>query len=87
VYDKKVLEVQGGKQIEGTQIFAHGASNKRHQKWYILYKDNVKADNRTMVDGFRVNEPFYIFSKMPMNRVIGGTSYVYMQTLTKAKTQ
>jgi hypothetical protein len=40
-----------------------------------------------MVDGFRVNEPFYIFSKMPIGRVIGGTSYVYMQTLTKAKTQ
>jgi len=40
-----------------------------------------------MVDGFRVDEPFYIQSRMPMKRVMGGTSWVYMQTWTGAKTQ
>jgi hypothetical protein len=62
-------------------------NNGRLQRWTIVYVDQMGEDKRRVVDGFRVDTPFYIQSRMPMKRVIGGTSYVYMQTLTRAKTQ
>jgi hypothetical protein len=87
VYDKKVIDVKDGKDVEGEHLVYSTTNGRRHQKWVIQYVDNLKADRRKNVDGFRVDTEFYIQSRMPMKRVIGGTSYVYMQTLTRAKSQ
>jgi hypothetical protein len=64
--------------MEGGQIMAWKKNNGKFQRWTIVYVDQMKEDSRHMVDGFRVDTPFYIRSRMPMRRVIGGTSYVYM---------
>jgi hypothetical protein len=57
------------------------------QQWRIKYVDEVGEDKTTHNFGFRVGKAFYIQSRMPMERVIGGTSYVYLQNMNKAKTQ
>jgi len=87
LYDGRAVSVAGNKDAEGTNIQAWNKNNDAGMKWRILYIDDKRADNRTTNDGFRVNEPFYIMSRLPLKRVIGGTSYVYLQHLTKAKTQ
>jgi len=47
----------------------------------------VKEDTTKYNMGFKVGEPFYFISRLPMHRCIGGTSWVYLQKITKAKTQ
>jgi hypothetical protein len=87
VKDRRVIEVKGSKDEEGAEIMANKKNGGRHQQWKLLYLKDVKEDTTKFNRGFKVDEPFYFFSRMPLNRVIGGTSYVYLQNLTKAKTQ
>jgi hypothetical protein len=86
IKDRRVVEVKGSKDEEGAAVGVWGKNGGRNQQWKLLYLKDVKEDTTKFNRGFKVDEPFYFFSRMPLNRVIGGTSYVYLQNLTKAKT-
>jgi hypothetical protein len=87
VKDGRVVEVEGSKDAEGTNIKANKKNGGTNQQWRLLYLKDKKEDKTNFNMGFKVDEPFYFISRMPMKRCIGGTSYVYLQKITKAKTQ
>ena len=87
VKDRRVIEVKASKDEEGADIQVNKKNGGRNQQWKLLYLKDVKEDTTKFNMGFKVDEPFYFMSRMPLRRVIGGTSYVYMQKITKAKTQ
>jgi hypothetical protein len=75
--NNKVLDVQSSKDDEGQAVIVNNKNgnnkNNANQRWKIVYVD--KADkNRTKgfnkEFGFHINRPFYIRSRMPMQRVI-----------------
>jgi hypothetical protein len=72
VNNKKVIDVQGGRDTEGQNVLVWNKHGKVNQRWRIIYvdskQDQVKGLNKDF--GFFINRPFYIVSKMPMGRVI-----------------
>jgi hypothetical protein len=71
----KVLEVYQSKDEEGQAIKVGGRAGKdaAHQRWKVVYVDSAqklrtKGFNKEF--GFHINRPFYIRSRMPMQRII-----------------
>lgn len=67
------MDVRGGKDSEATNVQAWKKNGSKAQKWTIIYQD--KADRRKSKGvnkhfGFEINRPFYIRSRMPMQRVV-----------------
>jgi hypothetical protein len=69
-YNKKVIDVDGGKDEEGRKVHVWKRHNGANQKWHILYVDRKKKDTTTHNMGFRVNTPFYLVSRLPHKRVM-----------------
>jgi hypothetical protein len=88
LYDDKVIMVKDAKDVEGTLIVSGSANGKPHQKWTVLYTSDVKKDTTKHNFGFRVNEPFYIVSKLPFKRVLEciGASYTRIKKYYKNRT-
>jgi hypothetical protein len=75
VKNSKVLDVQGGKDAEATNVQVWGKNGTPAQRWKVVYTDNM-GDEAYQTKGtdkrfnFRVGEIFYLRSKMPMQRVM-----------------
>jgi len=88
----KVLDVQNSKDEEGTYVFGLAKTGKTNQRWNIKYIDEM--GNRTTKGfnkerGLYINRPFYIESKLWLQRVIsvaGGKNLV-IQSRTDKKHQ
>jgi len=72
VQNKKCFDVDGGKDAEAQNVHAWPKHNGANQRWTILYlEDKDEARTSGMGDfGFKINEPFYIVSRMPFKRVV-----------------
>lgn len=69
----KALDVSGGKDNEGQPVIAWNKHGGINQKWTIRYLDTQTGkgpDGLNKDFGFVHNKPFYIVSRMAMNRVI-----------------
>jgi hypothetical protein len=88
VQNKKVLDVSGNRDVEGQNCIVWNRHNGANQRWRIVYVDSIndktgKGLNRDF--GFYGNRPFYIRSKLPMQRfveVVGGRNVV-LKTFSK----
>jgi len=81
VKNSKCLDVTGAKDVEGQNVQVYNRHNGSNQKWTILYDKDEKAEaTKGMGEyGFKINEPFFIVSRMPMKRVaeaIGASNVV-----------
>lgn len=59
--------------MEGTYIQGFAKHGKENQKWRIIYLDEKEKGQQTGLNkarGMHINRPFYIVSKLWMNRVI-----------------
>jgi len=71
--NNKVLDVRGGKDVEGNPVQVWGNNGSKAQKWNVIYLDKAKAVATKGVSeefGFHINRPFYIRSRLPMKRII-----------------
>jgi hypothetical protein len=53
-------------------VQVHGNNGGKNQQWNVVYLDEMKADPKKGLNkdfGFHINRPFYMVSKLPMNRV------------------
>jgi len=81
VRNNKCLDVTGGRDAEAQNVQVYGKHNGLNQRWTILYeedKDDVKTKGMGEF-GFKINEPFFIVSRLPMKRVaeaIGASNVV-----------
>jgi len=69
----KVLDVQGGKDAEGTNVQSWKKNGSKAQKWTIIYadkKDEIRSKGTNKKFGFDINRPFYLQSRMAMKRVV-----------------
>lgn len=67
------MDVQGGRDREMNNVQIWKKNGSKAQKWTIIYQD--KADRRKSKGlnkhfGFEINRPFYIRSRMPMQRMV-----------------
>jgi hypothetical protein len=62
VQNRKVLDVSGGKDLEGQAVIVHNSHNGKNQKWKVLYTDQAKVatSGTSKTSGFRINVPFFI---------------------------
>jgi hypothetical protein len=74
--NNKAIEVTNRKDEEGTAVIVNNVngnnSNNANQKWKIVYLDKAEAIRTKGFNkefGFHINRPFYIRSRMPMQRV------------------
>lgn len=73
VKDGRVLDVQGGKDKEGQDVFVWKKHNGLNQRWKILYLDEKQEEPTKGLDedsGLYRNRPFYIVSRLPAKRAI-----------------
>jgi hypothetical protein len=82
--NNKVLEVEGGKDVEGQPVLAWNKHGKANQRWRIIYLDKAeKMQEKGLHEdfGFHINRPFYIRSRLPMQRLaeMHGNTYIYMR--------
>jgi len=72
----KVLEVDYARDNEGQKVMVNNRNGDNaknaHQRWKIIYLDQAqklrtKGFNKDF--GFHINRPFYLRSRMPMQRV------------------
>lgn len=71
--NKKAIDVHGGKDEEGRQVIVWKRHNGANQRWKVVYTDkkpDVVSKGLNKDFGFEMNRPFYIMSRMAMNRVI-----------------
>jgi hypothetical protein len=82
IKNKKAFDVTGGKDEEARNVIVwkkHGGAN---QRWSIIYEDDWKEAREKGFNkefGFKINEPFFIVSRLPMKRcaeVVGGRNIV-----------
>jgi len=69
----KVLDVSGGKDLEGQAVWVWKKHGGKNQTWKVVYLDKATAIIKKGVNedfGFHVNRPFYIVSRLPMQRVV-----------------
>ena len=69
----KALDVHGGKDEEARKVIVYNRHNGANQKWTIKYLDQVEDGPKKGLNkdfGFEINRPFYIRSRMTMNRFI-----------------
>jgi len=74
--NNKVLDVTGSKDEEGSAVIVNTQNNNKannaNQRWKIIYLDKaekVRTKGFNKEFGFHINRPFYIRSRMPMQRV------------------
>jgi hypothetical protein len=74
--DGRVVAVDNDQDIEATPVNATERTGSIGQQWKVVYKDKVKDDqygDKGELDkyfGLKVDEPFYLRSRLPMQRVI-----------------
>ena len=63
--------MSGSKDEEGQAVVVSNNGGKTSQKWRILYTDKVKIETKGLNEefGFHINRPFYIRSRLPMQRL------------------
>jgi hypothetical protein len=88
MYDGRVLDVAGGKDEEGNNVQVYKPNQSAPQKWKLLYADKAKPVQMKGLNkkfGLEVNRPFFIVSKMWMNRVAEcvGASNIVIKTLVR----
>jgi len=90
IYNQRgqVLDVKNNKDQEGEYVgTANPQTNRVQQRWAIKYVDQMKdvAKNGTGSRGFEINRPFYIISRLWMQRVIthNNNNHCYITTKTK----
>jgi hypothetical protein len=67
------LDVTNSKDEEGREVIVSSCTKQINQKWSVLYLDKAKAVQSKGLNknfGFHINRPFYIRSRLPMQRVI-----------------
>jgi hypothetical protein len=71
IQNRKVLDVTGGKDVEGQAVIVHSSHNGANQRWKVLYTDKavVATSGVSKTSGFRINVPFFLVSRLPMKRV------------------
>jgi hypothetical protein len=90
---RKVLEVQGGINQEGRNVGIANRNHQPYQKWRVVYLDTMARERIKGLNsnfGFFINRPFYIVSKMWMNRVVemvGGRNLVIKTRVMNRKSQ
>jgi hypothetical protein len=74
--NNKVIEVRDRKDEEGQAIIVNSRNgdkrNNANQRWKIIYldkADKIRTKGFNKEFGFHINRPFYIRSRMPMQRV------------------
>ena len=92
VQNRKVLDVSGGKDLEGQAVIVHNSHNGKNQKWKVLYTDQAKVatSGTSKTSGFRINVPFFIVSRLPMKRVaecVGANNMVLRRYVKGRKAQ
>lgn len=66
-----MLEVEGNKCAEGTNVIAWKKHNGRNQRWIIKYNDSdVQRSGKDSYFGLHIGRPFYAFSKCESKKVI-----------------
>jgi hypothetical protein len=84
--DKRALDVAGGKDEEGNNVQAWKINGSKAQKWKVVYVKDAKAIQTKGLNknfGLEIERPFYIVSKMWMNRVVEcvGASNLVLKTM------
>jgi hypothetical protein len=72
MWDNRVLDVYQGKDTEHQKVILHKRHGGKNQKWRVQYLDEVKkVKSKGLVADFGLyaNRPFYIRSRLPMQRV------------------
>jgi len=69
------MDVTGGKDIEGQNVQVYTRHKGANQHWKIVYVDTAEDQSKGLNKyfGFRINKPFYIVSRLPMNRIVYNT--------------
>jgi hypothetical protein len=76
IRNKKRLDVQNAKNVEGQNVDVQKANGSKAQEWNVEYANKaVKVKTEGMSDyGFMINKPFYIKSRMTFGRVLWSTN-------------
>jgi hypothetical protein len=72
ISNKKCLDVHGNRDEEARKVIVHGRHNGANQRWRIVYTDKAAKEptsGYTKEWGFYINRPFYLRSRLPMQRV------------------
>ena len=88
IRNNKALDVSGGKDEEGQAVIVYGNHGKVNQQWSVTYVDKAEKDETKGLNeeyGFYINRPFYIRSRLPMQRVLQchGANNVLMSRYVK----
>jgi hypothetical protein len=74
--NNKLLEVASSKDEEGAAVIVNNRNNNKannvNQRWKIVYLDKAEAIRTKGFNkefGFHINRPFYLRSRMPMQRI------------------
>jgi len=89
--NNKVLSVDGRKDDEGQGVIVDGNQKRADQQWQVIYVDKaekVRTKGFNKEFGFHINRPFYVRSRMPMQRVIEchGANNVWLKRWRKNTT-
>jgi len=69
----KALDVKDNKDVEGQAVTVATKGTGRNQQWNVIYVDKAgKEDTNKVTDdyGIQAGRPFYIMSRMYMQRVL-----------------
>jgi hypothetical protein len=87
VKNNKVLDVAGGKDAEATNVQVWKKNGSKAQKWKLTYTTDLKIQKKGLNKefGLEIERPFYIVSKMWLERVVEcvGASNLVLKTLRK----
>jgi hypothetical protein len=87
--NKKVFDVQSGKDAEGQAVWAWNRHNKANQRWSVVYVDKsskVRSKGYDSKFGFYISRPFYFRSRLPMWRVADNVSnYLRLRRYTTGR--
>lgn len=78
----RVIEIAGGRDVEGESITVNRKTNAVYQQWTVIYSDKAKKIQKEGLHedfGWHIGRPFYIISKLGSGRaleVIGGRNVV-----------
>jgi hypothetical protein len=94
IKNNKVVTVSGCKDEEGTSVSVLRRNSKwaNCQSWTIIYTDKAKevaTKGESKDFGFKINEPFFLVSRLPMHRVaesVSGSNIV-LKTLVRTNTK
>jgi hypothetical protein len=93
MWDNRVLDVYQGRDTEAQKVVVSKRHGRRQQKWKVVYADTVKgAQSKGLVGGFGfyANRPFYLRSRLPMQRVmecVGANNIVLKRWVKNRKAQ